>query len=110
MHLLTIRQAAVLLHCHPYSIYGAIYEGRIQAVKMKGMVRIPADEVERLAARKEKLNVKLGVTDVAKILACSESTVLRTIRAHKLKTEQLGNKYLVAPEELENYVLSLPKI
>lgn len=110
MHLLTVREAAAILKWHPYSIYQAIYEGRIGAVKMKGMVRIRADEVERLSAKKEKNDLRLGVASVARILSCSESTVLRTIRARKLKAERVGNKYLVAPEELDSYVLSLPKV
>ncbi len=98
-----------MLHCHPYSIYAAIYEGRLSAVKLRGNVRIKADELERLLAARERLERKLSVTEVSRILACSPSTVLRAIRARKMKAERIGNRYCIAPQDLENYVLSLPK-
>jgi len=110
MHLLTVRQAAALLHCHPYSIYAAIYEGRLSALKLKGNVRIPADEVERALSSQEKIETTLSVRKVARILTCSQSTILRLIRARKLKAKRTGGRFLITPEDLENYVLSLPNV
>jgi excisionase family DNA binding protein len=110
MHLLSVREAAALLHCHPYSIYGAVYEGRLKAVKLRGNIRISAQEVERMIIQKEKLERKLSVREAAQILACSQSTVLRLIHERKLKAELVGGRFRIKPEDLESYVLSLPSI
>jgi excisionase family DNA binding protein len=110
MHLLTVRQAAALLHCHPYSIYAAIYEGRLDAVKLRGNVRISADEVERALAKHEKLERALSVAEVARVLTCSESTVLRLIHARRLKAERTSGRFRITPKDLEDYVLSLPQV
>ncbi|MBA7617397.1 hypothetical protein ES703_24711 [subsurface metagenome] len=110
MHLLGIREAAAILHCHPYSIYAAIYEGRLKAVKLRGNIRISAEEVERMLLKKEKLERKLSISEAAKILACSQSTVLRLIHERKLKAELIRGRYRINPEDLETYVLSLPNV
>ncbi|MBD3286971.1 helix-turn-helix domain-containing protein [candidate division WOR-3 bacterium] len=110
MHLFRIREAAALLHCHPYSLYSAIYQGRIKALKFKGNLRVPADEVERLIQRGDRLKVNLSVAEVGRILACSQSTVLRLIRGRKLKAERIGKRYSVSPKRLEDYVLSMPDV
>lgn len=110
MHLLKVKEAAALLHCHPYSIYAAIYEGRLAAVKLRGNVRIPADEVERLVARRDKLDRALSVAEVVRILNCSASTVLRLIHARKLKAERTRGRFRISPKDLEDYVLSLPQV
>jgi excisionase family DNA binding protein len=110
MNLLKVKEAAALLHCHPYSIYGAVYEGRLKAVKLRGNIRISAEEVERMLLKKEKLERKLSISEAAKILACSQSTVLRLIHERKLKAELIRGRYRIKPEDLESYVLSLPNI
>jgi excisionase family DNA binding protein len=108
MNLLKVKEAAGILHCHPFSIYAAIYEGRIKAFKFRGGVRIQSDEVERLALRKERFRSTLNVRETARILSCSYSSVLRLIRSQKIKASILGNSYRIEPDELENYVRSLP--
>jgi len=110
MHLLKIREAAAYLHCHPYSLYSAIYQGRVKALKFKGNLRVPAEEVERLIQRAERLRCNLKVSEVSAILACSQSTVLRLIRSRKLKAERIGKCFSVRPDDLEIYVLSLSGI
>ncbi len=110
MHMLTVREAAGFLHCHPYSLYAAIYEGRIAAIKVGGNVRIKADEVEKALARKEKLERNLSVAEVARILSCSQSSVLRFIHKRKIKAEKIGCRFRISPDALENYVRSLPNV
>ena len=110
MNLLRIREAASLLGCHPYSLYAAIYEGRIKACKLRGGVRIREDEVERLIAKRERLEGNLSVNEVSRILSCSVSSVLRIIRSRKLRAELMGQSYRILANDLERYVLSLPKL
>jgi len=99
-----------LLHCHPYSLYAAIYEGRLSAVKLRGSVRIAADEVERVLRNRERLETDLSVAQVSRILSCSQSTVLRLVHARKLKARRVSNRYSIAPRDLESYLLSLPNV
>ncbi len=110
MNLLKIREAASILGCHPYYLYAAIYEGRVKGSKLRGGVRISADEVERLIAKKECLESKLSVREVSRILSCSISSVLRIIRSRKLRAELAGQSYRISAEDLERYVQSLPKL
>lgn len=110
MHFYNVRQAASLLGYHPYSLYSAIYEGKLKAVKFRGNVRIPAEEVERLIESRERLNAELTVREVARILGCSAVTVLRIIHARKLKAVKAGGRYSISPTELENYVVSMPLV
>lgn len=110
MHLVSLKQAAALIHCHPYSLYSAIYQGRVTAVKLRGNLKIPASEVERLMLGKERLQGKLSVREAAQILTCSQSTVLRCIHSRELKAERIKGRYRINPEDLEKYVLSLPRI
>lgn len=105
-----VKEAAAFLHCHPYSIYAAIYEGRLKAVKLRGNVRIPTDEVERVLVRRERLDRALSVAEVTRILNCSQSTVLRLIHERRLKAQRTGGRFRIAPKDLEDYVLSLPRV
>jgi len=108
MHLLKVKEAAALLHCHPFSIYSAIYEGRISALKIKGNIRIPADELERFSSCKQRLSDELCIADVCRILSLSRSTVLRLVRDRKLKAVKVSNRYCITVRDLESYVSSLP--
>ncbi|MBN2381200.1 helix-turn-helix domain-containing protein [candidate division WOR-3 bacterium] len=110
MHLLKIREAALALGCHPFSLYGAIYEGRVKAVKFKGNLRVKADDVEELLVRREKMRSRLSVREVSRILDCSTSTVLRLIHKRMLPAELSGKSYWIDPAKLEEYVLSLPNV
>lgn len=110
MNLLKISEAASLLGCHPYSLYAAIYEGRVKASKLRGTVRISGDEVERLIGKKEFLSGNLSVREVSKILSCSTSSVLRIIRSRKIRAELVGKRYRISAQDLERFVQSLPRL
>jgi len=110
MHLVKVSEAASILGWHPYSVYAAIYEGRIKAVKFKGNVRINADEIEEIIMRRERLKDKLSVADVSRILSCSQSTVLRLIRRRRLKADRSGKCFVITPGILEAYVRALPEV
>lgn len=115
MQLLTLREAASLLGCHPYSIYDAIYQDRLKAVKLRGSIRVRAEEVEKILKRRETFDKNFTVLQVARILTTSQTTILRLIHDRKLKATLIKDtisktcpKYMVTPEDLENYVISLP--
>lgn len=110
MDFVSIREAAMILKCHPYSLYAAVYDGRVRAKKLRGNVRIYSDEVERLLKRKEKLDLDLSVNEVARILSCSQATVLRCIHGRTLRAELVAGRYRISPKDLENFVLSLPNV
>lgn len=46
--LYTVKEAAALIRWYPKSIYRAIYQGRIKAVKLGRSQRIAAAEMDRL--------------------------------------------------------------
>jgi excisionase family DNA binding protein len=105
--LLTVKEVAALLNHHPFTIYALIYQGKIKAVKVRGMVRILDSEAERLADEKERLEKDLTVKDVCSLLACSRSTVLRIIKDGKIETNIVKHRFIITPQSLEKYIVSL---
>lgn len=50
--LLTVAEVASRLRCHPHTIRRWIWSGKLQAAKVGDLVRIPEEEVERMAQAK----------------------------------------------------------
>ncbi len=84
-----VNEAAALLTLTRRSIYRMIKDGRLQAVKKNGALRIPAIEITQyLGKAYDKL---LPVNDVAARLSVSRCTIYRWFHEGKLPGIIIGN-------------------
>ena len=74
--------------------------------------------IENLERRNRMLSIELDCNKVSKnftpdevadILRCSSSTIRNEIKRGNLHTYQIGDRYLISPKHLQEYLISIER-
>ncbi len=86
--MMNIEKTAKILNIHPIALSNILAEGRMHGEKVKGMWKIPKEEIDRyLAVRYEHMEGWIDIHQVAKILRKSPKSVRGMIKRGEIKAE-----------------------
>lgn len=108
--MLPLREVAKRLSYNYGTLFGRIGRGEVKSVVINGKHYLHIEDVEELLARdkaiEEKIGNRMSLLDIVKKYYVSYSNVLSLTKKGVLPSEFINGKYVVRPEDAEEYFTS----